>query len=260
MQAYRLPAAAGWGWIRDGFALFRRQPISLMTLFLFYLFTLFLVVLIPILGPLVQVALMPGLSVGFLSAARAASEGRGVNVRELVVGFRANHGKAAKPLLQLGGFYFLAICLVFLLTALLDDGTLSHMFIEGREPSEAEMESSRMTFAMIAAIVGYLAVTLSFWFAPALVAWHDVPPLKALFFSTVAGWRNLGAFASFFAGAFAVMVLSQLVLLAPLSLLGAPQSLQAFLVMPLSVVLFSTMHCAIYLSYRQTFGLDRGAA
>ncbi|WP_085314771.1 BPSS1780 family membrane protein [Derxia lacustris] len=259
MQAYRLPAAAGWHWIRDGFALFRRQPIALMTLFLFYLFTLFLVVLIPLAGPLVEIALMPGLSVGFLSAAKAASEGRGVNVRELVVGFRANDGRAAKPLLQLGGLYFLAICAVFVLSAALDDGTLYQLFIEGREPVPGELESPRLTASMLAAIVGYLAVTLSFWFAPALVAWHEVPPLKALFFSMVAGWRNIGAFFNFFAGAFAVMLLAQVLLVAPLALFGAPASLQAFLVMPLSVVVFSTLHCAIYLSYRQTFGLDAQA-
>ena len=259
MQAYRLPTAAGWNWIRDGFALFRRQPIALMTLFLFYLFSLFLVVLIPVIGPIVEIALMPGLSVGFLSAAKAAGEGRGVKVGELVVGFRADGGKAAKPLLKLGGLYFGAICGVFALSAALDDGTLFHLFVEGQEATPGEMESPRLTLSMLVAIIGYLAVTLSFWFAPALVAWHDVPPLKALFFSIVAGWRNLPAFFSFFTAAFAIMLLAQVLLVAPLALLGAPQSVQAFLVMPLSVVVFSTLHCATYLSYRQTFGLDQPA-
>ena len=39
-----------------------------------------------------------------------------------------------------------------------------------------------------------LPLSLAFWHTPALVHWAKVPPAKALFFSVVASWRNLGAF------------------------------------------------------------------
>jgi hypothetical protein len=40
----------------------------------------------------------------------------------------------------------------------------------------------------------YVPLSLLFWHAPGLVHWHNVPPVKALFFSIVACLRNLGAF------------------------------------------------------------------
>ncbi|MCK7500117.1 MAG: hypothetical protein MZW92_64695 [Comamonadaceae bacterium] len=48
---------------------------------------------------------------------------------------------------------------------------------------------------LYAALVLTLPLMLSFWFAPLLVAWKDMPALKALFFSIVAVARNWRAFA-----------------------------------------------------------------
>jgi hypothetical protein len=43
----------------------------------------------------------------------------------------------------------------------------------------------------------YLPLSLRFWHAPGLVHWHNVPPVKALFFSLVACVRNIGALVVF---------------------------------------------------------------
>lgn len=40
-------------------------------------------------------------------------------------------------------------------------------------------------------------VSLLFWHAPALTLWARLPLGKALFFSAIASWRNLGAFVVF---------------------------------------------------------------
>ena len=43
----------------------------------------------------------------------------------------------------------------------------------------------------------YLPLSLLFWHAPGLVHWHNVPPVKAVFFSLVACVRNIGALVVF---------------------------------------------------------------
>ena len=39
----------------------------------------------------------------------------------------------------------------------------------------------------------YLPASMMFWHAPALVQWHAISPLKSVFFSLVACWRNIWA-------------------------------------------------------------------
>jgi hypothetical protein len=58
----------------------------------------------------------------------------------------------------------------------------------------------------------YLPLSLLFWHAPGLVHWHSIPPAKALFFSFIACWRNLTAFAVFFLSWMGVFIATGLVL------------------------------------------------
>ncbi|MGS0688962.1 BPSS1780 family membrane protein, partial [Nakamurella sp. GG22] len=46
----KLPAKTGWIWVKSGFALFRRQPAEISTLFLAYMFIMLAVGIIPVLG------------------------------------------------------------------------------------------------------------------------------------------------------------------------------------------------------------------
>lgn len=43
----------------------------------------------------------------------------------------------------------------------------------------------------------HLPLSLVFWHAPALVYWHDMPPIKGMFFSIIACLRNFWAFTVF---------------------------------------------------------------
>jgi len=59
-------------------------------------------------------------------------------------------------------------------------------------------------------------VALLFWHTPALLHWGQVSPLKAVFFSAIVCWRNLGAYVVYGLGWAAVIVALGL----PLQLLG----------------------------------------
>ena len=55
----RIQASQGIEWIRQGFALFRQQPAELSMLFLLYMLLMFSLSLIPLLGQLLPLLLVP---------------------------------------------------------------------------------------------------------------------------------------------------------------------------------------------------------
>ena len=96
---------------------------------------------------------------------------------------------------MLGALYIVAMGAIFALSALVDGGILLSMMLGSGPTGDPEtVAASFSPLAVLVAMAGYLPVAMLFWFAPILVAWHDVPPAKALFFSFVSCWRNRGAF------------------------------------------------------------------
>ena len=101
----KLPAYAGWLWIKDGFALFRKQPIELSTLFLSYMFLMFAIGIIPVLGQLLPLILVPVFSMAFMQACVHVEQGKRISSKLLLTGFRS---PAFSKLLKLGGLYLAA--------------------------------------------------------------------------------------------------------------------------------------------------------
>ena len=62
-------------WVRQGFAIFLRHPLGFAGLFAAYLFFVFALTLLPFIGPLLLLALLPLGSLGFMVATRHALEG-----------------------------------------------------------------------------------------------------------------------------------------------------------------------------------------
>ena len=62
----KIPAKTGIEWIRQGFALFRKQPAELSMLFLLYMLLLFSLSIIPLLGQLLPLLLVPVFSMAFI--------------------------------------------------------------------------------------------------------------------------------------------------------------------------------------------------
>ncbi len=82
------------------------------------------------------------------------------------------------------------------------------------------------------ALVLLALLAVPFWHAPALVFWGRQGWAKSLFFSTMAIWRNRGAFAVYGLGWFGLSLVFAMVFSVLLALLGVPQkpSLGAVLV------------------------------
>jgi len=78
MQAVSLPALSGWRWVRDGWILFRKQPMAFFSWAMFVSLILMVASVTPPIGPLFFVVLMPTATLLSLNVARHAEQGQKV--------------------------------------------------------------------------------------------------------------------------------------------------------------------------------------
>jgi len=76
MQAASLSASSGIRWIKDGWQIFRLQPLALFTWAMLISFLLMVSTMIPPIGPIIFIVLMPAISFVTLSACRHVSAGK----------------------------------------------------------------------------------------------------------------------------------------------------------------------------------------
>jgi hypothetical protein len=255
MQLIEVPAKAGYVWFRQGIWLFRRNPLAFLTLFFAYLLAMTLISAIPVVGNVLPLIFIPGVAVGFMAACRDTIAGKPVFPTILIDGFRSYGAVVARRLILLGVLYAVAMALVLAGSALADGGALLKLMTIGGSTEPDSIANNDVLLAMMAAFALYIPVAMLFWFSPILIAWHDVPPIKAMFFSVVSCWRNRGAFVVYAALWFAVSITVSLALTALTQALGTGEYGLAF-VMPALIVVTTMLYCSFYATYRGCFGVQ----
>lgn len=193
MKLHIVPARTGLEWVRLGIRVFWRQPMALAALFFMTMAAMSLVNMLPLVGPAVALALLPSATLAMMVAAAEASQGRAPTPALLLVAFRTGKQRL-HAMLMLGALYAVGFLCVMGLSALLDDGQFARVYLGGQPLTREVAESGDFQAAMWLSLLLYVPLSLLFWHAPGLVHWHNVPPVKALFFSIVACLRNFGAF------------------------------------------------------------------
>lgn len=248
MQLIEVPAKDGYQWFRRSISLFRRAPLTFLTVFFAYLFALMLLSLPPVIGSVLPLLVIPGASLGFLVAARRVLQKELALPTVLLAGFREYGPLARRRLLVLGVLYVVGISLCFAVSTLVDGGTFANVMLLGGRLNEEEFAAGNFGGAMLATMLAYIPVAALFWFSPVLVAWHDTSVGKALFFSWIAVWRNRGAFVVFGLLWLALALGLSLIitfLIQALNLGGAALTV----LMPVSVILTSMLYCSFYITY-----------
>ena len=259
MQLIEVPAKTGYVWFRQGIWLFRRNPLAFLTLFFAYMLAMTLLSMIPVIGSVLPLILVPGIAVGFMAACRDTVAGKPVFPTILIDGFRSYGSAVTKRLLTLGGVYALAMMLVLAASALVDGGTMLRLMTVGGSPDAGTIETGNVQYALLASTAAYVPVAMLFWFAPVMVAWHDAAPGKALFFSIVTCWRNKGAFAVYGVLWLATSIAVSIGLSALMRALGAEQFATAVL-MPALIIVTTMLYCSFYATYRGCFGVQEKQA
>lgn len=246
-----LPAKTGWLWVREGFEIFSKRPAELSTLFFGYLFLMLALGIVPVIGQLLPLLLVPLFSMTFMHACVHVKQGKRVYPNLLLTGFRS---PAVRTLLKLGGLYLLAAIGSIGLSSLIDGG-LFWQAITGQIAVDAEVvRNSNMTMAMLFSAIIYVPAAMAFWFAAPLIGWQGMGVGKAIFYSFFAVKRAGKAFLVY--GLLWVgigMILPVLVSSLVGALLNSP-SASIFVMLPMSLVLTIVMYCSFYPTYTQMFG------
>nr|WP_314629017.1 BPSS1780 family membrane protein [uncultured Noviherbaspirillum sp.] len=247
----KLPAATGWQWIKQGFSLFRKQPAELSTLFLSYMFLMMVITIIPLLGQVLPLILIPVFSMAFMQACVQVEKGQRVYPNLLLTGFRS---PAFRTLVMLGLLYVLAATLAIGASALIDGGLFWDVMVGSARVEATTVQDSHITLAMLTAGVLYLPAAMAFWFAAPLIAWQGMGLGKALFYSFYAVRRAGRAFAVYGLGWALVGVIFPLLLSTLMGQLTGSPVLMMMVLLPLSIVLTVVMYCSFYPTYTALFG------
>lgn len=253
MKLRIVPARTGLTWVKLGISTFFKQPLALGGLFFMFMALVSIASIIPVIGSVIALVILPGATLGLMVATQEAVRGNFPMPSVLATAFRAGQARM-RSMLVLGAMYAAGFLLVMGITTLFDGGQFATMYLLGGRLSKEVLQQADFQTAASVGMVLYLPLSLLFWHAPALVHWHGVPPAKAVFFSMVACLRNFGAFTVYGLAWSVVFLLSAMTLISALALVGLVSAAQLIMV-PLALTMASMLFTSIYFTFCDSFDL-----
>jgi hypothetical protein len=254
MQLNIVPARTGLHWARQGIRTFWKQPLAMSGLFFLFMAVVSVMSIVPMVGGALALVLLPALTLGMMAATEVAEDQRFPMPGVLFAALKP--GAQRKAMLQLGAYYALAFLVIMGVSMLVDGGTFARVYLTGTNMSPEVVNSASFQMAMWVSMVLYIPLAMMFWHAPALVHWQGVAPVKSLFFSFVACWRNLGAFMVYVAVWFGMFIAVALVSMLATSLLGDASLLMAIL-LPAGLMVAAMFFTSMVYSVRDCFLIVR---
>lgn len=251
MKLQIVPARQGVLWVKQGIAAFWRQPLALSGLFFMFMAAVSVLSIVPIIGSILALALLPGATLGLMAATRESLAGKFPMPVVLISGFRAGK-QQLRAMLVLGAIYAAGFVLMLGISAMADGGKFARLYLMGGTLSEELVLAPDFQLAVLLAMAVYMPLSLLFWHAPPLVHWHGVAPVKSLFFSFVACMRNFGAYTLFgvaWVGVFLGMGLAVAMLA---SIVGSPE-LTGAIMFPATLILAAMFFTSLYFTFEGTF-------
>ncbi len=256
-----VPPQRGVAWVRESFALFLKSPLGFSLLFMLFLVAALILMALPFVGALLLLAAMPLLTLGYAAAARAALRGQAVHAGLMLEPFkRTGAAPHRATLLRLCLLYAAATALAMLLAQAIDGGSFERLQVlmaaertdANKAAIDALLDDPRLASGMLVRVALIAAISVPFWHAPMLVWWNGQSVAQSLFSSTLACWRNKGAFlinSLVWLGISTVFGVLASVLIA---LLGAPQLVAV--VLPPAALMFSVVfYVSLYFMYADCF-------
>lgn len=255
MQLNIVPPLQGLQWMRQGVATFRKRPLAILGVFFIFLALVNVISLLPGIGVILSLTLLPSATLGFMAAAREVARGNYPMPTVLFTAFRGGYAKT-QSMLMLGVMYAVLLASGILLTQLFDGGQFMRIYLIGESIEHAELiklmgDGNFQLAAFFAGIVSVL-VAMLFWHASPLVFWHGIAPLKSMFFSFVACLRNLRAFVLYLLAWLAISMLTALVSSLLLVAVAGPaigSALMYMLMMAVTAMFFTSQ----YFSFQDCF-------
>ncbi|MGH6647714.1 BPSS1780 family membrane protein [Aquabacterium sp.] len=262
MKLRIMPARMGLTWMGHGLRACIRQPMGFVGLWGLIVCAAIITceilaqIGVPALGPLLVVSLMPLVWMGFMLASRRVLMTQRVTPGVFLEPLRGQPSSMKWMWAKLGGAYLLATLLVMVLADAFGPGsdTLATAMKNAKETSDLVTDPNVQS-AMLWQFMLTIPVSLVFWHTPALTYWAKLPLGKALFFSTIASWRNLGAFILFGAGWLGVAVVLILVNSLLAAVLGSPMLVNVLVTVG-AMWMASAFYASLYFSVVDCFEPD----
>ena len=189
-------AGRGWEWIAAGFDLFKKQPGAWILLLIVWMVCFVAISVVPGVGSIASVLLMQIVFGGLMLGCRAVENGERLEVEQLFAGFKQNTGGLALlGLLALAAW--VVVILIILIFAVLILGGAGVMAWVGGHGVETVGAAAGVIFLLLALLVMLglsVPIYMAFWFAPALIVFHNMAPVDALKASFGACMKNLVPF------------------------------------------------------------------
>jgi uncharacterized membrane protein len=232
LKVAEVRAARGAGWLGEAFgAFFRKAPMAWIGLTAGWLIITFGLILVPLVGGVVANFLQPVFFASFAIVALRQAAGEPVLMGDLFLGFRRN----VRALVNLGAILLIVEIAIFALMALLGlpmggtGGEKTFTMVEYVEMLKGKEWILLLGFALTVVVKGAL------WFAPPLIALHDMPMTHAMRWSVYAALANFGA-----------MIVYGIVLMLLFFVALIPWGLGLLVVIPVMAI-------STYVGYREVF-------
>jgi hypothetical protein len=253
MKLQIVPAKQGLVWVKQGIRTFWRQPLAFTGLFFLFMAWVSVLSMVPFIGAALALLVLPAATLGLMVATEQAASGKFPMPTVMLVAFRAGQQRL-KAMMLLGGLYALSFLAVMAISALVDGGGFAKVYLANAPITPEVVNDADFQTAMWLTTIMYVPLSMLFWHAPALVHWHGVPPVKSLFFSAIACWRNLGAFAVYLLAWAGVLVAGAILIVLISSALGG-NDLSAVVLMPGALLMAAMFFASVFFSVKDCFEL-----
>ena len=249
-------AGEGVRWVRQGFATLARRPMPFVGLVSTFVFAMALSIRFPWLL-MMLVALLPMISLGFMNATRLVGDPQTTTLAAFIAPFKPGHPQL-RALLRMTLIYVVASVIAGLISSFVYGDSFGAL-VDAETSDKPDpgaiagrMADPRLAAGMLVQLGLATLLSVPFWHAPALIYWGGQGVAQALFSSTIACWRNRGAFLLYglaFGGLVFAFTLFGGVLLAVLGT-GA---VVAMLAVSISLVIPAAFYASLYFTFGGCF-------
>ncbi|RQP26125.1 BPSS1780 family membrane protein [Piscinibacter terrae] len=246
MKLKLVPPQQGLLWVRHGLKVFFKRPMSFTMLLLIFM----------LVAPSVVLAIAPLATIAFMLATQHTLLGRVPTPAVYVQPLQVDKARTWAHV-RLGLAYAACAVVVYLAAGAAAGDSLANLreaLIANKSPEEvaALMADPRVQYWYLVIMGGLGLASVPFWYAPPLIHWGGMGAAKAVFFSTVACWRNKGALALFSLAWFGVVMAMAFVSLTVFTLMGLPQMALAAMVLG-GLMLSAAFYASLFFTFADCF-------
>jgi uncharacterized membrane protein len=233
MEIRTVAAGRGWNWIVEGFRIFRKQPLTWITLVIvMVVIWMVCTFVLPLIGPLAINLVSPVFFAGLMLACRTTDEDGEPEFSQLFAAFKTH----ASPLITIGGIYLIGnIIAVGIVFAVAGGSALPALMGKATDPEALLAAARGLLLGMTVGMAVFIPILMSVWFAPLLVLFHNTPPVEALKLSFAACWHNTMPMLVYGVATLILCIIASIPVMLGL------------------IVLLPVLVCSIYASYKDIF-------